>query len=257
MKKTILLATVIPALALGALTASQVQACDEHCKMTPKKTIAKKPVAKKPIAKVTTAKSTLAKKPVVQASAKKAEPKKTGVKKIESKKIEIKKAEVSKVLDFKMKSLTEQDVDLSKYQGKVVMMVNVASKCGLTPQYQGLQDLHKKYSGQGLAILGFPANDFGQQEPGTAEEIGEFCQKNYGVEFDMFSKIAVTGENKAPLYKYLTSAETNPEHAGEISWNFEKFLIGRDGKIVARFAPAVTPTSQEVTKAIEAELAKK
>ena len=243
MKKTILLtAAVIPALALGALTLPKAQACDKHCNMMPKKTTAKKIVAKK----------TIAKKPVVQASAKKIKPKKVVVKKVETK-----KAEVPKVLDFKMKSLTEQDVDLSKYQGKVVMMVNVASKCGLTPQYQGLQELHKKYSGAGLAILGFPANDFGQQEPGTAEEIGEFCQKNYGVEFDMFSKIAVTGTDKAPLYKYLTSAETNPKHAGEISWNFEKFLIGRDGKIVARFAPAVTPTSEEVTKTIEAELAKK
>lgn len=247
MKKIIVLAfAAIPALAFGALT-QQARACNGHCKMMAKKTVAKKPAAKTIVSKTTVAKKLVVKKPVVQISAKK----------IEMKKVEIKKSEVPKVLNFKMKSLSEQDVDLSKYQGKVVMMVNVASKCGLTPQYQGLQELHKKYSVQGLAILGFPANDFGQQEPGTAEEIGEFCTKNYGVEFDMFSKIAVTGESKAPLYKYLTSAETNPNHAGEISWNFEKFLIGRDGKIVARFAPAVTPTSEEITKVIEAELAKK
>jgi glutathione peroxidase len=167
------------------------------------------------------------------------------------------KTEVPQVLNFKMKSLAGQDVDLSKYQGKVVMMVNTASKCGLTPQYKGLQELHKKYSGQGLAILGFPANDFGKQEPGSDEEIGTFCQKNYGVEFDMFSKVAVTGENKTPLYKYLTSAETNPKFPGEISWNFEKFLIGRNGEIIARFSPKVTPDSPEVVQAIEAALAQK
>ena len=164
---------------------------------------------------------------------------------------------VPQVLDFKMKSLTGKDVDLSKYKGKVVMMVNTASKCGLTPQYKGLQELHAKYAPQGLAILGFPANDFGKQEPGSDEEIGAFCQKNYGVEFDMFSKVAVTGENKAPLYKHLTSPQTNPKFAGEISWNFEKFLIGRNGEIIGRFSPKVTPTSEEVTKAIEAALAQK
>jgi len=237
---TILVIATVPVLMLGAMSKQSVTACAEHHKTT--KTVAKQTVVKKTVAKKVATSKVAAKKPVVVASAKKTE---------------IKKIEVPEVLNFKMKSLSEQDVDLSKYQGKVVMMVNVASKCGLTPQYEGLQELHKKYSGLGLAILGFPANDFGQQEPGTAEEIGEFCKKNYGVEFDMFSKIAVTGENKAPLYKYLTSAETNPEHAGEISWNFEKFLIGRDGKIVARFAPGITPTSEEVTKAIETELAKK
>lgn len=243
MKKTILLtAAVIPALALGALTLPKAQACDKHCNMMPKKTTAKKIVAKK----------TIAKKPVVQASAKKIKPKKVVVKKVETK-----KAEVPKVLDFKMKSLTEQDVDLSKYQGKVVMMVNVASQCGFTPQYKGLQELHAKYSGQGLSILGFPSNDFGGQEPGSGEEIADFCQKNYGVEFDMFSKVVVKGEDKTPLYKYLTSAETNPEHAGEIGWNFEKFLIGRDGKVVARFKSNVPPNADEITKAIEVELAKK
>jgi glutathione peroxidase len=164
--------------------------------------------------------------------------------------------QVAPVLNFKMKSLAGQDVDLSKYQGKVVVMVNVASKCGYTPQYEGLQKLHRKYADQGLAILGFPANDFGQQEPGSNEEIAGFCRKNYGVEFDMFSKIAVTGDAKAPLYRFLTAEDTNPGHAGEIKWNFEKFLIGRDGKVVAHFRSAVKPESEEMTKAIEAELKK-
>jgi glutathione peroxidase len=165
--------------------------------------------------------------------------------------------EVPAVLNFKIKSLTGKEVDLSKYQGKVVLMVNVASKCGFTPQYKGLQELHKKYAAQGLAILGFPANDFGQQEPGSEEEIGTFCQRNYGVEFDMFSKISVKGPQQADLYHYLTSEKTNPKFAGEVKWNFEKFLIGRDGQVVARFRSKVEPTSEEMVKAIEAELAKK
>lgn len=166
------------------------------------------------------------------------------------------KKEESSALQFKMKSLDGKEVDLSKYQGKVTLVVNTASKCGNTPQYAGLEKLHEKYADKGLAILGFPANEFGKQEPGTNTEIGEFCQKNYGVKFDMFSKIVVKGEGQAPLYQYLTSAETNPEFPGPITWNFEKFLIGRDGKIVARFAPKVKPESPEVVAAIEAELAK-
>jgi glutathione peroxidase len=163
---------------------------------------------------------------------------------------------VPEVLNFKMKSLAGKDVDLSKYKGKVVLMVNVASQCGLTPQYEGLEALHEKYAGEGLAILGFPANEFGKQEPGTDTEIAEFCQQNFGVKFDMFSKVVVKGEGQCPLYKFLTSKETDPHFAGDISWNFEKFLIGRDGKIVKRFAPKVTPESEEVLSTIEAELAK-
>jgi glutathione peroxidase len=166
------------------------------------------------------------------------------------------KKPVPAVLNFTMNSLDGKPVNLSKYQGKVVLMVNTASKCGYTPQYKGLETLHEKYAEKGLAILGFPANDFGKQEPGTDSEIGEFCQKNYGVKFDMFSKVVVHGEGQCPLYKFLTSSETNPEFPGEIKWNFEKFLIGRDGKIVKRFGSKVAPESEEVTKAIEAELAK-
>lgn len=167
------------------------------------------------------------------------------------------KKEVPPVLNFRMKSLAGKDVDLSNYQGKVVLMVNVASHCGYTPQYKGLQELHTKYAPQGLAILGFPANDFGKQEPGTNNEIGEFCKKNYGVEFDMFSKVVVTGDDKCELYKYLTSPDTNPQFGGDVKWNFEKFLISRDGKIVGHFRSGVKPDSEELTKAIESELAKK
>jgi glutathione peroxidase len=159
------------------------------------------------------------------------------------------------VLQFSMPSLDGKPVELSQYKGKVLLLVNVASKCGYTPQYAELEKLHESYADKGLAILGFPANDFGQQEPGTDVEISEFCRKNYGVRFDMFSKIAVTGENQAPLYRYLTSKESNPTFGGDVKWNFEKFLVGRDGAVVGRFSSKVKPTSEELTKAIEAALA--
>lgn len=161
------------------------------------------------------------------------------------------------VLDFTMKSLDGKDVKLSKYAGKVVLMVNTASKCGFTQQYKGLQELHKEYSEQGLSVLGFPSNDFGGQEPGNEAEIGAFCQKNYGVTFDMFSKVQVKGEGKTPLYEYLTSEKTDPKFPGEVGWNFEKFLIGRNGEIVARFKSGIAPDAPELVKAVEAELAKK
>lgn len=165
--------------------------------------------------------------------------------------------QVSKALSFTMKSLDGKDVDLRKYQGKVVMVVNVASKCGLTPQYKQLQALHEKYAKDGLAILGFPCNQFKQQEPGTAAEIKEFCQLNYGVSFDMFGKIEVNGNGACDLYKYLTALDTKPKGAGNITWNFEKFIIGRNGEVVARFAPQTKPDDAEVLKVIEAELARK
>ncbi len=165
-------------------------------------------------------------------------------------------ASVPPVLRFTMKSLSGKDVDLAQYKGKVVLIVNTASKCGNTPQYAPLEDLYKKYADQGFVILGFPSNDFGHQEPGTDVQISEFCTKNYGVTFPMFSKVDVKGENQCDLYKLLTSPETDKPFAGDITWNFEKFLIGRDGRIVARFSPRTKPQTPQVVSAIEAELAK-
>jgi glutathione peroxidase len=130
---------------------------------------------------------------------------------------------VPPVLNFKMKTLDGKDVDLGKYQGKVVLFVNVASQCGLTPQYKGLQALHDKYAARGLAIVGVPANEFGAQEPGTDAEISQFCATNYGVKFDMLSKVVVKGKGICPLYEHLTSEKTDPKFAGEIKWNFTKF----------------------------------
>jgi glutathione peroxidase len=161
------------------------------------------------------------------------------------------------VLNFTMNNINGQPVNLSKYLGRVVLIVNVASQCGYTPQYAGLEALHEKYEAKGLSILGFPSNDFGEQEPGSDSEIQQFCKANYGVKFDMFSKIEVLRDDKAPLYDFLTSNETDPRFAGEVAWNFEKFLIGRDGRIAGRFLSPVEPESQELTAAIEAALAKK
>ena len=169
---------------------------------------------------------------------------------------EAEQAPTPAALDFEVTSLEGEEVHLGRYHGKVVLVVNTASKCGLTPQYAPLQGLHEKYAEQGLAVLGFPANNFGQQEPGTDEQIEEFCEKNFGVEFDMFSKVSVKGEDICPLYAYLTGEETNPGFDGPVRWNFEKFLISREGKVVARFAPRTQPNADEVIAAIEAELAK-
>jgi glutathione peroxidase len=159
---------------------------------------------------------------------------------------------VPAALSFTMNRIDGMAVDLARYQGQVVLMVNVASQCGYTPQYAGLEELHKKYSAKGLRILGFPSNDFGEQEPGNDGEIAQFCKQNYGVEFDMFSKIVVKGAGQAPLYKYLT---TLPRFPGQVDWNFEKFLIGRNGEVIGRFKSEVEPTSRQMTGAIEAALA--
>jgi glutathione peroxidase len=165
---------------------------------------------------------------------------------------------VPEVLNFKMKGLDGKEVDLSQYQGKVVLIVNVASKCGYTPQYKGLEALYEKYKDKGLVIVGVPANDFGAQEPGTNEEIAKFCESKYGVTFPMLAKVStIVGEKKVPLYKHLTSKETDPKFAGEVKWNFTKFLVSRDGEIVNRFEPKVKPESEELTKAVEAQLDKK
>lgn len=162
--------------------------------------------------------------------------------------------QVPAVLDFTMKRINGEEAHLGAYAGKVVLMVNVASKCGYTPQYADLQKLHEKYAEKGLAILGFPANEFGGQEPGSNEDIAAFCEENYGVKFDMFAKVVVKGEGICPLYQYLTSEKTNPRFAGEVKWNFEKFLIDRQGNIVARFPSKVKPDSPEMIQAIEAAL---
>jgi glutathione peroxidase len=167
---------------------------------------------------------------------------------------EAKKA--ANALDFTVKDIKGNDVALSKYKGKVVMIVNVASKCGNTKQYKGLQALDDKYREKGLVILGFPANNFGKQEPGTDKEIAEFCEGTYKVKFDMFSKISVKGKDQAPLYAYLTENAAPGKKGKDVAWNFEKFLIGRDGKIVARIENGTDPESAEVVKLVEAELAK-
>jgi glutathione peroxidase len=164
------------------------------------------------------------------------------------------KEDVPAALNFKIKSLDGEEVDLSKYLGHVVLVVNVASQCGLTPQYEQLQELHEKYAGKGLAVLGFPCNQFGNQEPGNAAEIKEFCQKNYGVKFDLFSKIDVNGNSQCELYKYLTSLDLKPKGQGDVQWNFEKFVIDRNGKPIARFGPRTTPDDPDLLKVIKAAL---
>jgi glutathione peroxidase len=161
---------------------------------------------------------------------------------------------MASVLDHTMTSIDGKSVDLRDYSGKVALIVNTASECGLTPHYKGLQSLHERFGDRGLAVLGFPSNDFGAQEPGSDSQIQSFCRSNYGVSFDMFSKIVVKGAGKAPLYEFLTSSGTNPEFPGEIEWNFEKFLVGRDGRILKRFKPPVEPESDEIISAIEGAL---
>ena len=143
--------------------------------------------------------------------------------------------------------------DLSAYEGKVMLIVNTASECGLTPQYQGLEALHKAYGDKGLAVLGFPCNQFGGQEPGTEAEIAEFCQLNYGVSFDMHGKIDVNGEGTHPLYEQLKVAAPGKDGALDVQWNFAKFLVGRDGEIIRRFSPMKAPA--DLNDAIEAALA--
>ena len=156
-------------------------------------------------------------------------------------------------LSGEMKGIDGKAVDLAAYKGKVVLVVNVASRCGYTGQYAGLQKLYDAHKDKGFLILGFPANDFGAQEPGTDGQIAEFCSSKYGVTFPMFSKITVKGADKAPLYKALT-ADADPK--GEVSWNFEKFLIGKDGKVAGRFKTRVSPDDAALVGAIEAALAK-
>ena len=161
------------------------------------------------------------------------------------------------VLDFKMRDIDGNEVKLDKYKGKVLLIVNTASKCGYTPQYEGLQSVYTKYKDKGFYVLGFPANNFGSQEPGTETEIKEFCTSKYHVTFPMFAKISVKGEDQHPLYKFLTDKATDPEFAGDITWNFNKFHVDRKGKVVARFSSKDTPESDAVTAAIEKYVAAK
>ncbi len=160
-------------------------------------------------------------------------------------------------LDFTVESLDGKQIDLSQYKGKVVMIVNTASKCGLTPQYAPLESLYEKYNSDGLVILGFPCNQFHQQEPGSADDIKTFCTTKYGVKFPVMAKVEVNGEGACPLYKYLKGLNTKPKGPGEVTWNFEKFIIGRNGEVVARIDPKTRPESDTVTGILKAELAKK
>jgi glutathione peroxidase len=160
----------------------------------------------------------------------------------------------SSVYEFTMNSIDGQPLPLSTFKGKVLLIVNVASFCGFTPQYEQLEAVYEKYKDQGFVIAGFPANNFGAQEPGTNEEIKTFCSRKYNVKFPIYSKISVKGEDKAPLYQFLTDSAANPKTGGEIKWNFTKFLVDRNGKIIARFESPVKPDSLEVIAAIEKAL---
>jgi glutathione peroxidase len=155
--------------------------------------------------------------------------------------------------DFTAKTIQGEDTPLANYANKTLLIVNVASQCGLTPQYTGLEALHRQYTNQGLAILGFPCNQFGSQEPGSEEQILDFCQTRYEVSFPLFAKIDVNGANRHPLYAYLAGEDA--AFPGDISWNFEKFLIGKDGEPLARFEPRTTPDDEALVAALEKALA--
>jgi glutathione peroxidase len=167
----------------------------------------------------------------------------------------------TELYDIPLKTIDGKDTSLADYKNGVLLIVNVASACGLTPQYGGLEKIYETYIDKGFNVLGFPCNDFGAQEPGTEAEITKFCETRFNVQFPMFSKIKVKGAEQHPLYKALIAAQPKAiqpngavEGNGDISWNFEKFLIGRDGKVIARFAPSVTPEAPQIIKAIEAAL---
>ena len=161
---------------------------------------------------------------------------------------------MSTLHDFSAKTIRGDDCDLSSFAGKVCLVVNVASQCGLTPQYDGLQRLYDEYADRGFEVLGFPCNQFGAHEPGTEAEIATFCETNYGVGFPMFGKVEVNGDGADPIYQWLTGEDTKPDGAGDVAWNFAKFLVGKDGRIVARFAPPTEPCAAEVKQEIEAAL---
>jgi glutathione peroxidase len=157
--------------------------------------------------------------------------------------------------DVPVAALDGAEGQLAQQKGNVTLVVNVASQCGLTPQYGGLQHLYEQFGDKGFAVLGFPCNQFGQQEPGTPDEIGQFCETNYGVTFPMFEKIEVNGEGQHPLYEQLTKTADAEGHSGDIRWNFEKFLVSRQGEVLARFSPMVEPEAPELVSAVEKALA--
>jgi glutathione peroxidase len=159
------------------------------------------------------------------------------------------------VYEFTLNSIDGQPAPLAAYKGKVVMLVNVASRCGFTPQYEALEAVYEKYKDRGFVIVGIPANNFGAQEPGTNQEIKTFCSSKYHVKFPMMAKVSVKGEDQTPLYQYLTDKSANPQTGGEIQWNFTKFLVGPDGRVITRFESKVKPDAPEVTGAIEKALA--
>ena len=161
----------------------------------------------------------------------------------------------TKLQDISLKDIEGKSTSLKKYDGKVLLVVNVASQCGLTPQYKALETVHEKYKDKGFTVLGFPCNDFGSQEPGTNEEIKQFCSSKYNVTFPMFDKLHVKGPEQHPLYTALSGKDS--PFPGDVKWNFGKFLVGRDGRIIKRFEPKVTPDSPEVTQAIEAAITEK
>jgi glutathione peroxidase len=163
-------------------------------------------------------------------------------------------AMAASVYDFTLNSIDGKPVPLSDFKGKVVLLVNVASRCGYTPQYTGLEALYEKYKDRGFVIVGIPANNFGGQEPGTNEEIKTFCKSKYSVTFPMMAKVSVKGADQTPLYQFLTASDTDSKFAGEIKWNFTKFLVSKDGRIVNRFESKITPDDPRVTAAIEQEL---
>jgi glutathione peroxidase len=158
------------------------------------------------------------------------------------------------IYDQKINTLEGEPADLSQYKGKALLVVNVASKCGLTPQYEGLEKLHEQYASRGFEVLGFPCNQFMGQEPGTAEEIREFCSTTYGVQFPIFEKIDVNGDQQHPIYAELEQTADADGEAGDVKWNFEKFLVSPTGDVVRRFRPQVTPEDPELVSAIEAQL---
>jgi glutathione peroxidase len=164
------------------------------------------------------------------------------------------KTKVPAALNFKMKSIDGDEVDLSQYSGKVVMIVNVASFCGMTKQYADLQSLHEKHGADGLVILGFPCNQFSGQEPGTEAEIKEFCSTKYNVTFPMFSKVEVKGDGQCDLYRHLTSLDLAPKGSGDVAWNFEKIILNRAGEPVARFGSRVSPSDPEVVNVLKEAL---